>query len=329
VIQASAPGRCGIVGNPTDGYGGSVLSAAISERARVQIERSDSFLLEVCGERVELAGRDELRLDGGYTRVAQAVLAAYPEALDGPPFHLRGETTVPIEAGLSGSTAMLVAVLAAILRLLDRDMNPYELAEEARRIEFDVMGTVCGFQDQYLCVFGGLRFADFRDKCPRQRQDAVFGTVEQLEPPPGGLPLLLANTGVRRHSGSVHGGLRERWLAGDPDVVQGYERIGRLAREGKVALLRRDWTRLAALMNENHRIQRDLGGSGEANERLIAAALDAGAAAAKLAGAGKGGTIIALHEDIRFLERRLQAAGAEQIMPVTPSEGVQCAGRLD
>jgi len=44
-----------------------------------------------------------------------------------------------------------------------------------------------------------------------------------------------------------------------------------------------DWPALGRLMNENHAIQRDLGGSGEPNERLIAAALQAGAPGAKLA----------------------------------------------
>jgi mevalonate kinase len=63
---------------------------------------------------------------------------------------------------------------------------------------------------------------------------------------------------------------------------------------GKKALMLEDWRTMATLMNENHAIQRDLGGSGESNERLIAAALAAGAPAAKLAGAGDGGTIIAL-----------------------------------
>jgi mevalonate kinase/D-glycero-alpha-D-manno-heptose-7-phosphate kinase/glucuronokinase len=65
-------------------------------------------------------------------------------------------------------------------------------------------------------------------------------------------------------------------------------------------------------MNENHAVQRDLGGSGESNERLIAAAREVGAPGAKLAGAGSGGTIIALWpwEDFSPLERALYDAGA-------------------
>ena len=80
-------------------------------------------------------------------------------------------------------------------------------------------------------------------------------------------------------------------------------------------------------MNENHAIQRDLGGSGESNERLIAAALDAGALGAKLAGAGDGGTIIALWpgEDTTPLEEALREAGASAIYrpEVTPGATIE------
>ena len=98
-------------------------------------------------------------------------------------------------------------------------------------------------------------------------------------------------------------------------MVDAYERITELARMGKKAILTENWTMLGQLMNENHVIQRDLGGSGPDNERLIAAALAAGAPGAKLAGAGDGGTIIVLWPDADTtpLEEALCAAGATAI----------------
>ena len=81
-------------------------------------------------------------------------------------------------------------------------------------------------------------------------------------------------------------------------------------------------------MSENHAIQRDLGGSGESNERLIAAALEAGAPGAKLAGAGDGGTIIALWPwaDVSPLEEALYAAGASMICRPEVSPGIKVEG---
>ena len=38
MIRVTAPGRAGIIGNPTDGYGGALVSCSITERAEVTIE---------------------------------------------------------------------------------------------------------------------------------------------------------------------------------------------------------------------------------------------------------------------------------------------------
>lgn len=328
MIRASAPGRCGLVGNPTDGYGGTVISSSLTERAVVEITPANEIVVDVCGHRAEIAGPADLALTHSFTDVAKAVFTFLPDSVRQWKFHLTARTTVPICAGLAGSTTMLIAILGATLRMLNVRLSPYEIAEAARLIEFNTMNCVCGFQDQYMVVFGGVNYLDFRDKGPESKLAPVYATVENLEPVLGDLPLLLANTGVQRHSGSVHHAFRERWLAGDPEVVQGYRRAARLARDAKLALLSGDWPAAGELMNENHAIQRGLGGSGEVNERLIDEALRAGAWGAKLAGAGKGGTIIAAHEDLNYLGQRLQEAGATRILKVRPSEGLIVEGQI-
>jgi galactokinase/mevalonate kinase-like predicted kinase len=177
-----------------------------------------------------------------------------------------------------------------------------------------------------MATFGGLNYMDFRGKQFYRRAEAeLYATIEPLASYVPDLPFILGYTGVQHASSAVHKPLRERWLEGDPEVIQGYERITELARMGKKALLMADWRTLGRLMNENHAIQRDLGGSGESNERLIGAAVSAGALGAKLAGAGDGGTIIALWPwtDSAPLEQALCAAGACAIYRPQPVPGVQ------
>jgi mevalonate kinase len=120
----------------------------------------------------------------------------------------------------------------------------------------------------------------------------------------------------------VHKSLRDRWLEGDPEAIDGFNRIEHLARLGKKALLVGDWTALGELMTENHAIVRDLGGSGEANEYLIRTALENGATAAKLAGAGGGGTILALTLRPEFTVKALVQAGADAILYPSSSPGL-------
>ena len=327
MIQASAPGRCGLIGNPTDMYGGTVISCSTRERARCSLSYDvDRLMITVSGQTLILKTSDDLVLrPGDYLNVARAALSALeidPAAT--APFHLSAQTEVPMQAGLAGSTAILACITGALLAHLDLTLSPYETAELVRKIEYDVLGIVCGFQDHYMAVFGGLNCLDFRGKDSAQIQDAEtpFGSVESLSPYIDNLPLVLAHTGVRHHSGSVHTSPRERWLRGDREVVDGYTEIGTLARRGKRALLSGDWDTLASLMNRNHAIVRGLGGSGEANEKLIAAALAGGAAGAKLAGAGGGGTILALTHDRDRTVAALEAAGAEAILFPEPMPGL-------
>jgi galactokinase/mevalonate kinase-like predicted kinase len=310
-LICSAPGRAGIIGNPTDMYGGAVLSCSVSMRARVTVTSAKGLVLETGGETCQISGRDDLRPQGDLFDLPRAVLDfMHLPSLD---CHVRYESEIPLRSGLAGSTALLVALVKALLAWQGRYPHAYSLAEQSRYIELNYLRVVCGYQDAYMTTFGGLNYMDFRGKqFYREAEAELFGTIEPLAPYVSALPLVLAYTGVQHASGEVHKPLRERWLEGEPAVVEGYRRITDIACLGKKALLLRDWPTLGRLMNENHAIQRDLGGSGGQNERLIHAALEAGALGAKLAGAGHGGTIIALWPwaDAAPLEESLHRAGA-------------------
>jgi galactokinase/mevalonate kinase-like predicted kinase len=280
-------------------------------RARVTIVPADGLLLETGGEVHPIAGRNDLRPRGDRFDIARAIL----DYLRLPRLNCRVcyDSEIPERSGLSGSTSLVVALLQALLAWQGEHPSRYQLAERARYVELNYLKVVCGYQDAYMCTFGGLNYMDFRSKqFYRQAEAELFATIEPLAPYVAHLPFVLAYTGVQHASSAVHKPLRERWLEGDSVVVEGYRRITELALMGKKALLLGDWLLLGRLMNDNHAIQRALGGSGESNERLIAAALEAGALGAKLAGAGDGGTIIAVWpwNDASRLEQALLDAGA-------------------
>ena len=316
---STAPGRCGIIGNPTDMYGGSVISCSTQERAAVLIEPSDVLSFEVAGQRFEVHRPEDLYPDGGYFDVAKAIVHFLD--LGSAKFSLRWACNVPFAAGLSSSSAMSVSILSAIFAFLGRDEHPFFCAEMARHIELNYM-ALCGYQDAYMCMFGGLNYMDFNGKqFYRAFGDEPYATVEPLQEYVGDCPFVLGHTGVQRSSGTVHLPIRERWLAGDREVRRCYLRIAHLARMGKRAILAKDWAHLGMLMIENHEIQRDLGGSGPENERLIQAALEGGALGAKLAGAGGGGTIIALACDTKPVVEAMKQAGASRILYPKPRPG--------
>jgi galactokinase/mevalonate kinase-like predicted kinase len=321
-IVCSAPGRAGIIGNPTDMYGGSVISCSVGMRARVTVTPAECIVLATNGKECRILGQDDLHPQGDLFDIPRAILSYMRLA----PLNCRIEyvSEIPMSSGMSSSTALLVAILQAILAWQGEYPSLYQLAERARHIELNYLAVVCGYQDAYMCTFGGLNYMDFRGKqFYRSAEAELFATIEPLADYAPELPFVLGFTGVQHASSAVHRPLRERWLEGEADVVRGYERITEIARLGKKALLQQDWPTLGHLMNENHAIQRDLGGSGESNERLIAAALEAGAPGAKLAGAGSGGTIIALWPwaDVAPLEESLRSAGASAIYRLVVAPG--------
>jgi len=318
-IRYSAPGRAGLVGNPSDMYGGTVISCAIPLRARCTLEPADHLTFQSPNRTVK---PETLELQGDEFDLCRAALAELGYSLTRAPFTLRIESDIPVQAGLAGSSALLTAIVACLLHYQEGELPlPHQLAERVRRIEAHRLGVSCGYQDFYMAVFGGLHALEFRDKERLGHDtDEPLAMVEPLatylrgEP----LPLWLATTGGQRFSGAVHRSLRARWEEGERAVVEGMARIGWLARDAKRALLERNWQRLAQRMNENYTIIHQLGGSGETLDTLVQVALANGALGAKLAGAGgTGGTVIVLTLQP---ERTLAALRehAEQIIPVAP-----------
>jgi galactokinase/mevalonate kinase-like predicted kinase len=297
--EASAPARCGIVGNPSDLYGGVVVSCSVPLRARCRIASGPAAV------------------SGGDARLWEAVQRRFPLRAEA---QVEWSSEIPRSSGLAGSTALITAMLACALaergesdRLSDRGL----LSELVRDVERNEAGVVCGYQDAVMAVHGGLQRMDFAGKSPCDPGPPAAVAALESE-----LPFLLVNTGIERLSGAVHGPLMHRWLAGETKVVEAMDRIAALGRAGADALAGGDWTGLAEAMNENHALVADIGGSGEAVDVLIARCLSCGARAAKLAGAGLGGTIIALTHEPDDLQKRLEALGYERFARPAPVPGV-------
>jgi galactokinase/mevalonate kinase-like predicted kinase len=322
-LRISAPARANLVGNPSDLSGGAVLACSVPLRAHVSIEPCDTTEIRTGSETVRITDERDLDVRGDRLDLGRAALRGAGVT---PPCRIEYGTEIPLQSGLAGSTALLVGLLQGILIWSGRERGPYELAELARRVEREILGVTCGFVDQYLCTFGGLQYVDFRGKeVWRPADEQPLATVEPLEDHVPALPFVLGFTGVRHDSGAVHAPAQARLERGDREALEAHARMAEIAREGKTALMQGSWSRLGDLMNENHALQRDLGGSGEDNERLIEAALGAGATGAKLAGAGHGGTIVALcpQGSLSKVEEALRGAGAAATYLPEPVPGVR------
>ena len=313
-----------------------MISCTTQERAFVALEECDRLEFVVEGQSKTILKPSELVQDGGMFDAVIAVIQYF--GLGETKLRIRITSGIPIRAGLSGSTAIMTALVACLLEWMELNSydgrkkgfysktlnNLYLLAETVRHIELYFLKIVCGYQDAYMCAFGSLNFLDFRDK---QNYLSLFreplGTVENIAPNSPEIPLILAHTGVKRVSGTVHKPVRDRWIEGDNHITKSVLRLAFIARMSKIAIVSGDWELLGEAMTENHEIVRSFGSSSDINEKIIKIALDSGAIAAKLASAGKGGTIIALNPEPGPMLEALKDAGAARILYPKPEPGLR------
>lgn len=95
---------------------------------------------------------------------------------------------LPARSGLGSSGSYLVAMLTAIHAYKHTPISLHDLAEEACKIEIEILHEPVGKQDQYMATFGGLRTLTID-------QNGVV-TVKPVVISPGAIYEFIANTHV-------------------------------------------------------------------------------------------------------------------------------------
>jgi galactokinase len=265
-----APGRVNLIGEHTDYSGGLVLPVAIQLGVTLSFEPADVFEVDAPGgERLARAVWDEL----------------------GRPAGVRGRVAadLPQGAGLGSSGAFEVAVALALCEVAALEPDPLELARVCRRAEERAVGVPSGILDQAASLLGRAGQALLLD----------CGTLEHRWVPwPDDVAILVLDSGERRSLESSGYGDRRRELeAGERRRVRHVETENERVRETVAALERSDVAALGPLFAASHASLRDdYEVSTPALDALVAAALEAGAFAARLTGGGFGGCVVALAE---------------------------------
>ena len=127
------------------------------------------------------------------------------------------------------------------------------------------------------------------------------------------IPIIVCYSGVYHASGDVHGRLRDSYLQNNPEILNKYLKLAKIAWKSRFALMCRDWKQLGQYFKENtkimNQIMKEVGfkyGIGLANNILIEIIEDhPDVYAAKLTGAGGGGSVFALVKPNKILTIRL------------------------
>jgi D-glycero-alpha-D-manno-heptose-7-phosphate kinase len=285
------------------------------------------------GTRIELRS-----LDTGHTetfadlaelnanRKPRHLLAACIARFFAPEQGLRLETDSqsPAGAGISGSSALMIATSAALARFTGRDLEPEKLRVIAQNIEAQIIGVPTGCQDYYPALYGGVNAIHLDPDGIRRA--AVPVAPEEIE-----MRFLLAYTGAPRQSGINNWEVFKTHINGDKHVFRNFDKIVDLARDMHQAFLRHDWEDVARLLREEWKLRRTNapGITTPLIDKLIAVAQKKGGRAAKVCGAGGGGCILFMVEEgaKEAVSHAVAQAGGRMLSLKVAREGLRVSQR--
>ena len=290
-ISASAPTRIDLAGGTIDIWplylfhpGASTLNAAISLRAHVEIESRPGIvdLRAVDVDRRMSASRAaDLDPDGPLPLLARA---ARHYGIAGAAVTTRGES--PAGAGIAGSSALAIALCAALARWTGAPEDGGAVMETAMNVECQTIHVPTGVQDYRPAFYGGIASIELA-------VDGIRRVALDIDPAELERRIVLAYTGAPRNSGTNNWEITKRHIDGDQAIFDCFERIRDTAAGMRTALERGDWDSVGRHIAEewNNRKRLAPGVTTPAIEALVARATAAGATAAKVCGAGGGGCL--------------------------------------
>jgi D-glycero-alpha-D-manno-heptose-7-phosphate kinase len=322
-IEARAPTRIDLAGGTLDIWplylfhaGALTVNCAVTRFASCVLEsapgRSRRIVLVSLdsGRRESFASLAALERAGRY----RLPLLAHLVRIFGPQAGLTLTTSsqAPAGAGLGGSSAMAVAICAALDRFTRAGLRREDWIHISRDAEAMVIRVPTGTQDHYPPAFGGA--AALHLEPGGERREELGCDLEEL-----GGRLILCYTGKPRQSGINNWEVFQQHLNGNRRVQRNLAQIADLAGEVRVALARNQWTDLGRLVRAEWALRRrNLPTiSTPMIDRIIAGARKQGAVAGKVCGAGGGGCVALLIEpDARRRVESVVAATGATLLPM-------------
>ncbi|MDT7540175.1 MAG: D-glycero-alpha-D-manno-heptose-7-phosphate kinase [Acidobacteriota bacterium] len=328
IIESTAPTRVDLAGGTIDIWplylfhpGAATVNFAVSLYARCRIEtRTD--------DRVILESRDRnVSFETDVSKIADLLHEERLELISKlvhffkpqVGFHLIAESRAPAGAGLGGSSALAIACIGALNRLVGDRYSQHKFITIAANVETAVIRVPAGFQDYYGALHGGASCIHFRaDGIEREALEIDAETLERR--------IAICYTGEPRLSGINNWEMFKTHIDGDPTIFKLFDGIRDSALRMRAALLANDWPEVSTTMRDAYPNRRQLAPNitTPRMDHLVEKALANGAEAAKVCGAGGGGCIAFLcaegqrenveralreEEDVQMLDWKLAREG--------------------
>lgn len=286
---ALAAGKVILLGEHGVVYGRHALALPIPGAVGVTLEESDTLVHDLPTEFVDLL-LSEMGVENTNWRIDV-------------------RSRLPLGKGLGSSAAIAVAMVRAFNHRLGLGFDDERVNAIAFACEKLAHGTPSGVDNTLSTYAQPMLF---------RNNGGLQITAIELEEPP---PLVIAWGDEKGKTSEQVAGVRERREQAPAHFDALFDEMDSLSRQGADLLQSGKWQELGVRMNLCHGLLNAIGVSTPTLERMVTLARQAGAAGAKLTGAGGGGAIVALCPgSIDAVENALQQSGYQTLVPGRKTE---------
>jgi mevalonate kinase len=308
--QSSAPGKAILFGEHAVVYDQPAIAVPVTQvqaRAYVEPAPADSGLILIAADLDESYHLTSAGPDRPLAFAARLTLdhlaAPIPDAT------LTVESTIPIASGLGSGAAVSTALVRALASFLGHSLPAAEVSDLVYEVEKIHHGTPSGIDNTVIAYERPVYFV---------RTAGSSLTLIAVGAP---FSLVIADTGLPSPTRCLVDRVRQGWQRNRPRYERLFTKVGDIVREARRVIELGAVDALGPLMDDNHRYLAAMGVSSPLLDRLANAARAAGAAGAKLSGAGSGGNVLALagNDKLDRVDAALREAGAVRTIQTTVS----------
>lgn len=330
IVQKRAFARIGLLGNPSDGFNGKTISFVLRNFwAEVVLYEWDSVdIVLAAQDRASFQSvrdlADDVRMHGYYggIRLIKATIKRFVDYCDlkeielhDRNFSVRYTSNVPLQVGLAGSSAIIVATLRALMVYYDVEIPRQVQASLVLSVETDELGIGAGLQDRVIQCYEGLVSMNFA-KSQEQTIDGLRCYAYEPMDPAHLPPLYVAyHRELSEPTEIFHNDIRSRYRRGDTEVIGAMDKFADLAALGRAALLAGDQAQLGKLIDANFDLRCTLYQLPHWQTRMVETARACGATGKF---AGSGGAIVGTYTDEAMYDRLVDALGQVGSIVIKP-----------
>jgi D-glycero-alpha-D-manno-heptose-7-phosphate kinase len=301
VLYAQAPCRADLAGGTYDIWplylfhpGAVTVNMALSILTTCKLTpqrgREISLISHDTGRSEGFASVDQLMRARSYRHPLAAYLIRFFQPNGG--FTLETHSESPAGAGISGSSALMIATTSVLARFTRQALDIEQIRVIAQNVEAQLIKVPTGCQDYYPAMYGGVNAIHL--SAGGVRCEPIPISAEEMT-----RRFVLFYTGAPRQSGINNWEVFKQHINGDKKVIRNFEQISQIAQQMHRALKSAAWDEVERLLREEWKLRRSNapGITTPLIDSLIATAQRHGGRAAKVCGAGGGGCVIILVEE--------------------------------